>query len=155
MKYNNDRRDLMQRGGEEPDLFESFFDDFLGEPFFPRFPRHEFREMEKMMKTDIKERENAYDLEVEMPGFKKEDINLDLKNGYLTISASKNECNDEKDKKGNFIRRERRCGGCSRSFYVGDIKEEDIDAKLEHGILSISVPKEKKQVETAKRITIK
>ena len=106
------------------------------------------------MKTDVKESENGYDLEVEMPGFEKGDINLELNNGYLTITASRNEKNDESDKKDNYIRRERYYGNCARSFYVGDIKEEDIDAKLEKGVLSIHIPKETEK-DSKKKIEIK
>ncbi len=131
-------------------LFDPFFDDFFR---FPDF-RREFKEMDKVMKTDVTENENDYVIEIEMPGYDKENISLELNNGYLTVEAKQKTNNDEKDKKGNYIRRERYYGSCSRSFYVGDIKEEDISASLDRGILNITVPKEKK-VETKKRIEIK
>ena len=91
-----------------------------------------------------------------MPGFEKGDIKAELKNGYLTISASSKKNNDEKDKEGKYIRRERYSGSCSRSFYVGeDIRQEDIKAKFEDGILRLSIPKkDAKEVETKKTIAI-
>lgn len=152
MKNNNERNDIMIRNNNRGEfgLFDPFFDDFFVTPF-----KREFKEMEHSMKTDVKENENNYELEVEMPGYDKQDINLNLENGYLTISAKKEQNNDEKDKHGNYIRRERRYGSCSRSFYVGEIKQEDIEAKLEHGVLNIVIPKEKKQIEQTKRIEIK
>jgi HSP20 family molecular chaperone IbpA len=109
------------------------------------------------MKTDIKESETGYDLAVELPGYKKEDMKLELKDGCLTISAEIKHDNDEKDEKGNFIRRERYYGKSSRSFYVGEeVTEEDIKAKYEDGILKISVPKKeaKPVVDEAKYIAI-
>ena len=110
-----------------------------------------------LMKTDVKETENSYELDMDMPGFDKGDIKAELKNGYLTISASSNRNNDEKDKDGKYIRRERYTGSCSRSFYVGDdVKQEDIKAKFENGILKVTVPKkeEKPAVEENKYISI-
>ena len=135
---------------ERRGLFDPFFEDFFS---FPSF-KHEFREMERAMKTDVREDEKGYSLEVELPGVDKNDVNLELNNGYLTIQAKQNSSNDEKDAKGNYIRRERYYGSTSRTFYVGDIREEDIEAKLDRGILHVHVPKEKK-VETKKRIEIK
>lgn len=132
------------------DIFDPFFDGFFR---FPSF-KNEFKELDKLMKTDVLEEENGYTLEVEMPGVKKENINLELNNGYLTIEAKQNSESDEKDKKGGYIRRERYYGSSARSFYVGDIKEEDIQASLDSGILKIFIPKEKKE-EIKKRIEIK
>ena len=132
------------------DVFDPFFDGFFR---FPSF-KNEFKELDKLMKTDVREEENGYTLEVEMPGVKKENVNLELNNGYLTIEAKQNSNNDEKDKKGNYIRRERYFGSSARSFYVGDVKEEDIEASLDSGILKIYIPKEKRE-ETKKRIEIK
>lgn len=132
------------------DVFDPFFDGFFR---FPSF-KNEFKELDKLMKTDVREEENGYTLEVEMPGVKKENVNLELNNGYLTIEAKQNSNNDEKDKKGNYIRRERYFGSSARSFYVGDIKEEDIEASLDSGILKIYIPKEKRE-ENKKRIEIK
>ena len=110
-----------------------------------------------LMRTDVKETDNSYELDMDMPGFDKGDIKAVLKNGYLTISASSNRNNDEKDKDGKYIRRERYTGSCSRSFYVGDdVKQEDIKAKFENGILKVTVPKkeEKPAVEENKYISI-
>ena len=118
---------------------ENMFDDFFGDhnPLFGKKGRN-------LMKTDIRETDDAkgYRLAVELPGFKKEEISLDFKDGYLTISAEKGLDKDEEDKKGHLLRQERYTGSCSRSFYVGDIKPEDIKAKYEFGVLSVLVPKE-------------
>jgi len=144
--------DLLVRDDGDFDFFGSMFRDLLEMPAI----KHEFKEMEHSMKTDIKENENGYKLEVEMPGYDKSNINMHLENGYLAISAQKTENKDQTDKKGNYIRRERKFGSCSRSFYVGDnIKEEDIDAKLEQGVLVVNIPKNKPQVENKKEILIK
>ncbi len=109
-----------------------------------------------MMKTDIREHDSGYEVDVDLPGFKKDEINLELENGYLTVSAAKGLDKDEKDDKGRYIRRERYAGAMQRSFYVGDtLTQEDIKAKYENGILSISVPKKDVQaVETKKTIAI-
>ena len=118
---------------------ENMFDNFFGDhnPLFGKNGRN-------MMKTDIRETDDAkgYRLAVDLPGFKKEEISLDLKDGYLTISAEKGLDKDEEDKKGRLLRQERYAGSCSRSFYVGDIKPEDVKAKYESGVLSVLVPKE-------------
>ena len=107
-----------------------------------------------MMKTDIKEKEDSYELAVDLPGFKKDEISIDLSNGYLTIEAAKGLDKDEEDKKGRYIRRERYAGSMSRSFYVGDdVRSEDVSAKFEDGILKISVPKAAKK-ELPKHTTI-
>ena len=109
------------------------------------------------MKTDIKEFDDKYEVEIDLPGFKKDEISIELENGYLTVSAAKGLDKDEEDKKGHYIRQERYSGAMSRTFYVGeDVKQEDIKAKFENGILSLSVPKpvEQKKVETSKRIAI-
>ena len=109
-----------------------------------------------IMKTDIREHDTGYELDVDLPGFKKDEINIELENGYLTISAAKGLDKDEQDKKGKYIRKERYAGSMSRSFYVGDaITEEDVHAKYEDGILKLSVPKkEAKAVEQTKHIAI-
>ena len=134
-----------------PSIFgENLFDDFMDFPFGGM-------KTNTMMKTDIRDMENSYELDIDMPGFKKEDIKAQLKDGYLTISASTNVNNEEKDKNGRYIRRERYAGSCSRSFYVGEgVKEEDIRAKFENGILKLSIPKveNKPQVEEQKYIAI-
>ena len=130
-------------------LFDSFFDDSF--PFF--YNDKDLKKAEKklygrrgdrMMKTDIRETDDAkaYRLAIDLPGFKKDEISLDLKDGYLTISAEKGLDKDEEDKKGRILRQERYAGSCSRSFYVGDVKPEDIKAKYESGVLTVLVPKE-------------
>ena len=102
-----------------------------------------------VMKTDVRENKDSYDVFVDLPGFKKEDIKLDLENGYLTISAQRNEELDQKDDEGHYIRQERATGSCARSFYVGkELEPTDINAKFENGILSLHLPKaEMKKVE--------
>ena len=109
-----------------------------------------------VMKTDVKETETGYEVDIDLPGFKKDEINAKLDNGYLTISAAKGLDKDEKDKKGKYIRKERYAGSMSRSFYVGEgVTQEDIKAKYEDGILRLSVPKkEAKAVENKKYIAI-
>ena len=133
-----------------PSIFgEDMFDDFMRD--FPFFDENAGNKIEKklygrhaknMMKTDIKELEGGYELEIDLPGFKKDEIQVQLKDGYLVLSAAKGLDKDEKDKEGNYIRRERYAGSMCRSFYVGDaVSEEDIHAKYEDGILKLSVPK--------------
>ena len=108
------------------------------------------------MKTDIREHDNGYELDIDLPGFKKDEISIDLDSGYLTISAAKGLDKDEEDKKGKYIRKERYAGAMQRSFYVGDgVTEEDVKAKFEDGILRLSIPKkDAKAVETKKTIAI-
>ena len=134
-----------------PSIFgENLFDDFMDFPFGGK-------KINTMMKTDIRDTDSTYELDIDMPGFKKEDIKAQLKDGYLTISASTSANNDEQDKDGRYIRRERYAGSCSRSFYVGEgVKEEEIRAKFENGILKLSIPKveNKPQVEEQKYIAI-
>ena len=109
-----------------------------------------------IMKTDIREHDTGYELDVDLPGFKKDEINIELENGYLTISAAKGLDKDEQDKKGKYIRKERYAGAMQRSFYVGDaVTEEDVKVKFEDGILKLSIPKkDAKEVETKKTIAI-
>ena len=108
------------------------------------------------MKTDVRETDSGYEVDIDLPGFKKDEIDVQLDNGYLSISAAKGLDKEEKDKEGKYIRKERYAGSMSRSFYVGDANtEDDIKAKYESGILRLSIPKkEAKQVETTKRIAI-
>ena len=108
------------------------------------------------MKTDVKETDSGYEVDIDVPGFKKDEINVQLDNGYLSISAAKGLDKEEKNKEGKYIRKERYAGAMSRSFYVGDaLTQEDIKAKYESGILRLSIPKkEAKQVEATKRIAI-
>lgn len=140
-----------------PSLFgNSLFDEWMDFPFESSFAKGGKRE-NSLMRTDVKELDGAYELEMELPGYRKEDVTAQLKDGYLTIQASRNATNDEKDEKRNYIRRERYTGQCSRSFYVGEgVKQEDIHAKFENGILKLQVPKadEHKPVEENKFIAI-
>lgn len=134
-----------------PSIFgEDLFDDWMMD-----FPFRGSRST-SLMKTDVKETDNSYELDMDMPGFDKGDIKAELKNGYLTISASSHKNNDEKDNDGRYIRRERYSGSCSRSFYVGEgVTEQDIKGKFEDGILKLSVPKkDAKKVEEKKTIAI-
>lgn len=141
-----------------PSIFgENLIDDFFG--FDYPFRGYQRTNTENVMKTDVKEHENEYELEVSLPGYKKEDIQAELKEGYLTIKAATSRNNDEKDEKtGKDIRRERYSGSCSRSFFVGEnVKQEEIKAKYENGILTLSIPKKdprKPEVEEKKYIAI-
>lgn len=125
------------------DLFDDMFDDMYGmRPFFGNRNSLYGKNAKNLMKSDIRETDDAYELDIDLPGFKKEEVNLKLDQGYLTIAASKGLDKDDEDKKGHYIRRERFAGACSRSFYVGDqLKPEDISAKFEDGILKIHLPK--------------
>lgn len=143
-----------------PSIFgENLFDDFFSDPFAmmttgrnPLYGKH----AKNMMKTDIRETENTYELDIDLPGFKKDEVNVELKNGFLTINASKGLDKDETDKKGNYIRQERYVGACSRSFFIGEhVEPSDISAKFEDGILQLSIPKEApKQLPKSTAITI-
>ena len=106
-------------------------------------PRHAFgKRSANVMKTDVRETENGYDVFVDLPGFKKEDVKLDLQNGYLTITANRSADHGEKDNEGRYIRQERYTGSCARSFYVGEeLKTEDVKASFEDGILKLNLPK--------------
>ena len=130
-----------------PSIFgENLFDDWFG---FNAFP--ELRDAEKKlygknvsreMRTDIHEHDDRYEVDIDLPGFKKEEISLDLENGYMTVSASRSLDREETNRKGKVIRQERYAGSLQRSFFVGeDITSEDIGAKFENGVLSITVPK--------------
>ena len=130
-----------------PSIFgENLFDDFFSDPFGmmvsqgrdPLYGKH----AKNLMKTDVRETEGTYELDVDLPGFTKDEVNVELKNGYLTIQASKGLDKDESDKKGKYIRQERYAGACSRSFYVGeDVEAGEVAAKFENGILQLSIPK--------------
>ena len=124
-------------------LMRSFFNDNLFDNFFGDFVRPLSKPNYKplLMGTDVKELENGYELDIELPGYKKDDVKAELKDGYLTVSAQ-TQTESENEEKGKFIRRERYIGSCSRSYFVGkDVKQEDIKAKFEDGVLKISVPK--------------
>ena len=136
-----------------PSIFgENLFDDFMSD--FPFFDDRDLRKTERklyghnakrLMKTDIKETDFGFELEMDLPGFKKDEIKVSLDNGYMTVSAAKGLDKDEQDKNGRYIRRERYAGTCSRSFYVGDVQPSEIGAKYEDGILKLSVPKADKR----------
>ena len=145
-----------------PSIFgENLFEELFEEPFRmmsafdarnPLYGRH----AKNIMKTDVRETENTYELDIDLPGFKKDEISAHLEDGYLTVSAAKGVDKDEKDNEGRYIRRERYSGSMTRSFYVGNaVTEEDIKAKYEDGILSLSIPKkDPKAVEAKKYIAI-
>ncbi len=130
-----------------PSIFgENLFDDWMDFPFEneffgkknPLYGKH----AKNMMKTDVRETDNSYEVDIDLPGFKKDEISVELKDGYLTINATKGLDKDQKDKDGSYIRRERYAGDMTRSFFVGNgITKEEIHAKYENGILMLSVPK--------------
>ena len=134
-----------------PSIFgENLFDDWMDFPFDDDFDKYFFgkknplygKHAKNMMKTDVKETDDTYEVDIDLPGFKKDEINAKLENGYLTISAAKGLDKDEKDKKGKYIRKERYAGAMSRSFYVGEgVTQDEIKAKYEDGILKLTVPK--------------
>lgn len=127
-----------------PSLFgESLLDDFFDVPT----RRVGFSNpAQNLMNTDIKEKDDAYEIYMNLPGFKKEDVQAEIKDGYLTVHAETNTSSDEKDDDGKYIRKERYSGSCSRSFYVGEsLDENDIKAKFEDGVLVLSVPKEEEK----------
>lgn len=146
-------------------LFDDFFDDFFD---FPVFDDKAMQKAQRklyghhaanMMKTDVKEHDDHYEVDIDLPGFKKEELSLELKDGYLAINAAKGLDKTEKEEKnGRFVRRERYAGSMSRSFYVGtDVKQEDIHAKYESGVLKLSIPKaeeKKPELEEKKYIAI-
>lgn len=129
-------------------LFDDVFDDMFNTPFFTG-------RNNGLMRTDITEKDDHYLLDVELPGCKKEDIQIGLRDGYLNISASRNSNKEEKDDKGNLIRQERYSGSFSRSFYVGEnVEEKDIKASYDNGELKITFPKEKEKLPENKTIMI-
>ena len=143
-------------------VFDNFFEDF-GFPFLSDKDRKKLekklygRKGKDLMKTDIREKEEGYELDMDLPGFKKEEVHVTLENGYLTIHAEKGMEHENEKKKANYIRRERYTGACERIFYVGDdLKEEDIKGEFKHGVLKLYIPKklEKPEVEEKKYITI-
>ena len=148
-----------------PSIFRtnSLIDDLFDDDWFND---KEFRNMEKklyghraknVMNTDVKETEDGYELEMDLPGFKKEEVSVELNDGYIAIRAAKGLDEDEKEKKtGKYIRRERYSGACERSFYVGEgVTQQDIKASFKHGILRLDIPKkEVKKVEQNNFISI-
>lgn len=136
------------------DLFDDFFSDFTRPA--KSVARYN-TPITNVMRTDVKETEGSYELEIDLPGYKKEDVQAQLKDGYMVITAKQQTQNEEQDKNKKYIRRERFYGSCSRSFYVGEeIMQEDIKASFKDGILKVSVPKKKAipQVEENRYITI-
>ncbi len=142
---------------------DTMFSDLFDDPFFEGW-----RNMDRaaacdpnmsagMMSTDVRETDKGYMVDIDMPGFKKDDISLDLQNGYLTVSAHRNSSHEDKDDNGRWLRRERYAGSCSRSFYVGeDVKDSDIHANYKDGTLCLEMPKPEaqQQVETKHQIAI-
>ncbi|MDD2956528.1 MAG: Hsp20/alpha crystallin family protein [Oscillospiraceae bacterium] len=144
-----------------PSIFgENLFDDFFDFPFDrialsgrdPLYGKH----AKNLMKTDIRETGNGYELDIDLPGFRKDEINASVENGYLTVSAAKSLDKEKKDKEGRYIRQERYTGQCSRAFYIGEgVTQEDIAAKFENGILTLSIPKkDQKKIAEKKYIAI-
>ena len=145
-----------------PSIFsENLFDDFFTDPFGmmvmpqrhdPLYGKHS----KNLMKTDVREVENGYEIDMNLPGFKKDEVEIQLQDGCLTVSAAKGLDKDEEDKKGRYIRQERYAGSLSRSFYVGeDVEPQDVKAKYENGVLKLFVPKaEVKQVPAQTAIAI-
>ena len=134
-----------------PSIFEeNFIDDLFGFPYMKEFDNMERglerklygRKASRMMKTDIREKDDNYEVSIDLPGFKKEEITVELDKGYLTISASKGMDHDDNDKKGKLIRQERYAGSMTRSFYIGEnVQKEDVEATYRHGVLTLTVPK--------------
>ena len=147
-----------------PSIFgENLFDDFFGG--FPFYDDRDFRRAEKklygknaghLMKTDIREQEDGYLLDIELPGFKKEEIKMELEDGYLTIAAARTASNEERSEQGKLVRQERFSGSCTRTYFIGEeMNVEDIKARYENGELKVFVPKKDPQaLQTKKTISI-
>ncbi len=139
-----------------PSMFgERLFDNFFNDPFMTAFGRHDTvpgKQAGNLMKTDVRELENTYELDIELPGFKKNEMSIELDNGYLIINAARVVNKTEEGEKGQYLRRERYNGACSRSFYVGEALEpENVSATFEDGILKLSFPKEVEKKTPEKR----
>ena len=146
-----------------PSIFgESLFDEMFRFPYGMRYVSRPSAAVEKpagspaFMKTDVKDTDNGYEVAIDLPGYSKDDVKAELKDGYLTITAFKNSEQEQKDEKTKYIRRERYTGQCSRTFYVGEgVTQEDIKASFKDGILYLGIPKkDKKAVEEPKYIPI-
>ncbi|HJA30418.1 MAG TPA: Hsp20/alpha crystallin family protein [Candidatus Eisenbergiella pullicola] len=136
----------------DDDWMFPFDSDFFGKKN-PLYGKH----AKNLMKTDVRETESSYEVDIDLPGFKKDEIKAQLENGYLTVSAAKGLDKDEKDQKGKYIRQERYAGAMSRSFYIGEeVSQDEIRAKYENGILRLTIPKKdaKPAVEEKKHIAI-
>lgn len=140
---------MIPRKRNDFDLFEDMFSDPFSDPFFER-------KESRLMKTDIKEKGKNYIIEVDLPGYEKENIEVEIENGYLKVTAKASKTVDDSDEEEKYIHKERFYGECSRSFYVGNrIKEEDIKASFKNGILSLCVPKEEQaKLDEKKKIQI-
>ena len=131
-----------------PSIFgEDLFDDWFDFPDLRELDKTERklygRHANRVMRTDVHEHDDHYEMDIDLPGFKKDEITIELNKGYLLVSAAKGLDEDDKDKKGRLIRQERFAGAMQRSYYVGEnVKEEDIKAKFEHGVLKLSFPKQ-------------
>ncbi|SFQ25557.1 Molecular chaperone IbpA, HSP20 family [Lachnospiraceae bacterium XBB1006] len=142
-------------------LGEKLFDDFMDFDF-PAFRGFEDADRKlygkhaaQLMKTDVKEHEKAYEVDIDLPGFKKDEIQLNLENGYLTVAAAKGLDKDEQDKKGRIIRKERYAGSMQRSFYIGDgVRTEDVKARFEDGVLKLMIPKNEEKIPEKNTIMI-
>ncbi len=135
-------------------LFDDFFED-LNRPMRALLPARAAASRSSVMSTDVREKDGAYELDIDLPGYKKEDVKCELKDGYLTVSAVRKSEADDKDAAGKFLRRERFYGSCSRSFYVGEaVDQNDIKARFEDGILKLSVPRKEAAVPEPKYIAI-
>ena len=133
-------------------LFDDFMNDFTDDFAFPAFAdagkELYGKHAKNLMKTDVKDTENGYEVDIDLPGFKKDEIKIKLENGTLTINAAKGLDKDEKDKEGKYVRRERYAGSMSRSFYVGEhVTAEQVHPKYENGILTFEIPKNKEPIE--------
>ena len=148
---------MLWSNGEVFDEMDNFFNGMFGEESPYRNCNRQFENMTSLMKTDVIEKENGYELQAELPGFNKEDINIDLKNDTLTISATHSDNKDEKDADGKYIRRERRSSSYQRSFHVEGLKPEDIIAQYRNGVLTVDLPKKEAipEKEDAIRIEVK
>ena len=143
-------------------LMDDWFDDFdrdlkaLDKEFNRSFGGKDplfGRRAKNLMKTDVREHDDSYEVDIDLPGFKKDEVNIELTDGYLVVEAQKGLEKENKDKKGKLIRQERYSGSMTRSFYVGDaVKQEDIKARMEHGVLKLTVPKVESRPATEKAL---
>ena len=135
-------------------LFDEFFDDFPMPREFRNIDRRLYgKNAAREMKTDVREHDDHFEVEIDLPGFKKDEINVNLENGYLTVSAAKGLDKDETTKKGKVIRQERYAGTLQRSFYVGDaLTEQDVTARFENGVLTLNVPKKEERKLPEKKV---